>query len=484
MTLGRIEEEHRQVTVIFADITGFTALCEERSQEEVAVVTDAVLRVLSESVYRFEGYVDKFLGDAVMAIFGAPLAHEDDEERALRAALEMRRRMEGLDREWRGRLGRPLNLHIGVNTGEVIAGWSGLQMSYRVLGDTVNTASRLGDAAPPGKIYVSRNTYRLTREAFSFLAMEPIKVKNKAKPVVVYELERAKLDFRKDRGLTDLATAFVGREQQIGELGRVGRGATRRAGPDRRGERGGGNRQVAPDGRVARPAPRCGGSVNWVEGRCLPFTAALAYGPFLDLMRRFAGIDEEQSEEAARRRLDLAVGRFFPGDKQARAIFANLMGLALSASERELLQAIPAKELRDRLVALVEAIFTTLASDCPTVLVIEDMHWADSASFELLEHLFPLAERLPFAIALVLRPEARGSRVLTVAREQHAALFTDLTLTPLTEEGAVEMAARLLSLDEAAGGAAGPSGAAGRGQSLLCRRDDPQPDRARRPRAR
>lgn len=445
--IGRMEEEHRQVTVIFADITGFTSLCEERGQEEVAAFTDAVLRELSEAVYGFEGYVDKFLGDAVMAIFGAPLAHEDDEERALRAALEMRRRMESLDRQWRDRLGRRLELHIGVNTGEVIAGYSGLQMSYRVIGDTVNTASRLGDAAPPGKIYVSRDTYRLAREAFSFLAMEPIRVKGKARPVVVYELERARLDFRKARGLTGLATAFVGREAQIAALDSVAAGL--RAGRGRivavSGEAGIGKSRLMDEW---RDRLRESGSVNWVEGRCLPFTAALAYGPFLDLLRRYAGIDEEQSEEAARRRLDLAVGRFFPGAAEARAVFANLMGLAPAQGERALLKEIPAKELRDKLLALVEQIFSTLASDCPTVLVIEDMHWADTASHELLEHLFPLAERLPLTIALVSRPEACGSRSVGTAREQHAAIFTDLTLAPLSPAAAVEMASKLLALAE------------------------------------
>jgi len=445
--VGRIEEEHRQVTVVFADITGFLSVCEGRDQEEVATFTDAVLRELSEAVYLFEGYVDKFIGDAVMAVFGAPLAHEDDADRALRAALEMRRRLEGLAGEWSGWLERPLELHIGVNTGEVIAGFSGLQMSYRVLGDTVNTASRLGDAAPPGKIYVSRDTYRLAREAFSFLAMEPIKVKGKSKPVVVYELERAKLDFRKTRGLSDLAPAFVGREPQMEELETVAAGL--RAGRGRilavSGEAGIGKSRLMDEW---RDRLRAGGSVNWVEGRCLPFTAALAYGPFLDLMRRYAGVDEEQNEEAARRRLDLAVGRFFPGDLEARAVFANLMGLAPGAGERELLQGIPAKELRDRLFALVEAIFTTLATDCPTVLVIEDMHWADTATHELLEFLFPLAERLPLAIAMVSRPEARGSRAHTAARERHAAVFTDLNLAALSEAAAVEMASKLLSLEE------------------------------------
>ncbi|HEY5999681.1 MAG TPA: adenylate/guanylate cyclase domain-containing protein [bacterium] len=445
--LGRIGEERRQVTVVFADITGFTALCEGRDQEEVAAFTDAVLRELSAPVYHYEGYVDKFIGDAVMAVFGAPLAHEDDAERALRAALEMRRTMAGLDHQWRGRLGRELELHVGVNTGEVIAGFSGLQMSYRVVGDTVNTAARLGEAAPPGTIYVSRDTYRLARDAFSFLAMEPIQVKGKTRPLVVYELEQARLDHRKTRGLTDLTPVFVGREAELRELERIavdlGAGHGRLVAVT--GEAGIGKSRLMDEW---HDRLRRGGSVNWIEGRCLPFTAALAYGPFLDLLRRYAGIDEEQNEGAVRRRLDSAVGRFFPGDAEARAVFANLMGLGLADEERTLLAGIPAKGLRDRLFALVEEIFTTLAMDCPTVLVIEDLHWADVASHELLEHLFPLAQRLPLAITLVGRPVAGGSPAVVAARERYATHFTDLALAPLTEAGAAEMASRLLSLEE------------------------------------
>jgi class 3 adenylate cyclase len=189
---GRIEGERRQVTVLFADISGFTALSERLDPEEVAAVTNEMLKDMAEAVYQYEGYVDKFLGDAVMAVFGAPIAHEDDPERALRASLEMRERIERFNRRRIAKLAEPLPLHIGVNTGMVVAGnvGSDLRLSYTVMGDTVNTASWLEGASEAGQILVSRDTYRLAREAFSFHAVEPIRVKGKRDPLMVYELHR------------------------------------------------------------------------------------------------------------------------------------------------------------------------------------------------------------------------------------------------------------------------------------------------------
>ena len=152
-----------------------------------------------------------------MAVFGAPVAHEDDPERALCAALAMRERLEQFNRKAADRLTQPLTLRVGINTGLVVAGnvGSDLRMDYTVMGDTVNTASRLEDAAQPGQILVSRSTYRLTQAAFTFQPFEPLTVKGKRAPLTVFGLQRAKLHPGKARGLTGLASAFVGREREL-----------------------------------------------------------------------------------------------------------------------------------------------------------------------------------------------------------------------------------------------------------------------------
>ena len=150
--------ERRRVTVLFADISGFTELGEILDLEEIASFTDEVLRSLAQAVYQEEGYVDKFIGDKIMAVFGAPVAHEDDASRALRAALLMRSNVDALSLRWRQRLGRAIKLHAGINTGMVVADSFGsdLRLRYTVIGDTVNVAARLESAAAPGQILVSR----------------------------------------------------------------------------------------------------------------------------------------------------------------------------------------------------------------------------------------------------------------------------------------------------------------------------------------
>ena len=181
---GHIQGERRQVTVIFADISGFTALSERLDPEEVASFVNDCMKELVDAVYQYEGMVDKFIGDCIMAVFGAPIALEDDAERALRASLAMRERLEAFNRRWIDKLKEPLSLHIGINSGTVIAGNVGndLRMSYTVMGDTVNVASRLEGAATHGQIFVSQSTHRLASGAFQFRALDPISVKGKKEP--------------------------------------------------------------------------------------------------------------------------------------------------------------------------------------------------------------------------------------------------------------------------------------------------------------
>ena len=175
------EAERRNVTVLFADLSGFTALGERFDPEIIREFQDDLFDEIASVVYAYEGFVEKFVGDAVVSIFGAPLAHENDPERALRAALGMRERMEGINERWLEQLGQPMSLHIGINSGPVVAGQIGSDRggAYAVTGDTINAASRLQNAALPGQILVSLNTYRLTHEAFTFRRLKPITVKGK-----------------------------------------------------------------------------------------------------------------------------------------------------------------------------------------------------------------------------------------------------------------------------------------------------------------
>lgn len=168
--LPAADADRRTVTVLFADLSGFTALSEQIDPELLRTLQNELFEELTEAVQNFGGFVDKFIGDALLALFGAPVAHEDDPERALRAALDMARRAAGMEERWRARSGLPPMLHIGINTGPVVTGGfgAGNAKSYSVTGDTVNTAQRLQSMASPGEVLVGPLTQRLTRHAFSF----------------------------------------------------------------------------------------------------------------------------------------------------------------------------------------------------------------------------------------------------------------------------------------------------------------------------
>ncbi|MBI6546785.1 MAG: zinc ribbon domain-containing protein, partial [Cyanobacteria bacterium NC_groundwater_1444_Ag_S-0.65um_54_12] len=182
--------DRRFVTVLFADVSGFTTMSEKLDPEQVTEVINAFFKVLTEPIYQFGGIVDKYIGDAIMALFGAPVAHEDDPERAVMAAYEMRKAARVFADKLAATTGIRLMVRIGLNTGLVVAGAVGGQQrqDYTVMGDTVNLAQRMESAAPIGGILVSQETYRLTQQLFEFKARELIHVKGKAAPVYTYEV--------------------------------------------------------------------------------------------------------------------------------------------------------------------------------------------------------------------------------------------------------------------------------------------------------
>ncbi|MBI5291601.1 MAG: AAA family ATPase [Chloroflexi bacterium] len=448
---GRLEGERKQVTVMFADLSGFTALSETLDPEEVTNLTNEALKELAEAVYQHEGYIDKFVGDAVMAVFGAPVAHEDDPDRALRTALSMRERMGAFNRRWAERLGQSVSLHIGVNTGIVIAGnvGSDMRLSYTVMGDTVNTASRLEGAAQTGQIFVSAETQRLTAEAFAFAELPPLLVKGKREPLTAYELLRARLVPGKARGLKGMARVFVGREAEVAQLRGIAAGLAAGAGHIVlvTGDAGLGKSRLMAEWRDDLQRD---GRIRYLEGRCFAHTTSLAFGPLLDLFRRLAGISDEDDEAQARARLEAAVDRLFPDDLEARALFASLLALPPTPEELATLAAAQAEAFRRRLFHLLSETFERLARRQPTVLVLEDMHWADPSSSELVDALLPLASQFPLALVVVarLRPDEFPTRLLRTVGQLFPALFTHLDLSPLPESAIAQMVAQLLAAPE------------------------------------
>jgi predicted ATPase/class 3 adenylate cyclase len=443
---GQIEGERRQVTVVFADISGFTSLYERLDAEDVAGLVNDCLKELALAVYQYEGMIDKFIGDCIMAVFGTPVALEDDAERALRATICMRENLQRFNRRWIEKLGQPFDVHIGVNTGMVIAGnvGSDLRMSYTVMGDTVNVAARLQDAAKAGRILVSHNTYRLTRGAFDFQALDPVKVKGKSEPLTVYELLHAKLQPDKSRGIEGLSSPLVGRGTErralVECLARLQTGRGQIAAI--LGEAGIGKSRL-----LAEVRRHEGKDLTWLEGRSYAFSRSLSYGVFLDLLRRYAGIAAEDAEVEAAASLKARLNGVLPGDLEIHAVLAQLLSMRLDSKETAAVGTVTGEAFRNRLFAVLERLLLALAKQKPVVVVLEDFHWADHSSLELLDHLFRLITQVPIAFVLLSRPKQESSgnwEKLGPTLEGYGPSLLEIPLTPLSGEASGDLVRGLL----------------------------------------
>ena len=399
---GHIEGERRQVTVVFADLSGFTPLAERLDPEEVTAVVNDCMKELIEAVYQYEGMVHQIIGDCVMAVFGAPIALEDDAERALRAALAMRKRLEGFNERWVEKLEEPLALHIGISSGTVITGNVGtdVRLSYSVMGDTVNVASRLEGVAIRGQILVTQSTYRLTHGIFEFRPLEPVRVQGKKDALAVFELLEPKTQRDAKRGLEGLISPLVGREWERKVMRtaiaatKLGRSALILV----YGDAGVGKSRLLAEMRSCESE-----GVTWLEGRCFASTQTLSYAPILDLLRRHIGITDQQKVEEQQATLRRYVETNFSSDVQVYAVLAQLLALSLTNADQEFLKGLKGEEFRARFFAIVEQGLLSLAKQQPVVVMIDDLHWADASCIDLLASILPLLKRTKLTFMAVTR---------------------------------------------------------------------------------
>jgi class 3 adenylate cyclase/tetratricopeptide (TPR) repeat protein len=384
--------ERRVVTVLFGDLSDFTAWAEDVDPERVGVVIDHVLAELSKAVIDCGGTIDKLTGDGIMAVFGAPTTHEDDAERAVRAAAQMQGAVRRLMAEETGG-GRRMGLRVGLNTGEVLAGVQA-SLAYTVVGDTVNTASRLSDAASVGAVFAGRATALATMAIASWRALPPLRLKGKREPVPAYELMGIRPPGAARLGLGEEAP-FIGRDAEFGRL--VGRvlDVVERDKPGSvvvSGDAGVGKTRLAVElARFAGELP----AVRVLWGRCPPYGESREMSAMAEWMRTVFGITEEDDAELAIARVRRTLGRLATAG-QARPInsatadrLLALLGLAEWASIGPRDTATPgtAEMLRDPTVEAVVAVLAALVAEGPLVLVIDDAQWATGDLLGAVTHL-------------------------------------------------------------------------------------------------
>jgi len=408
------QAERKQVTVMFADISGFTAMSEKLDPEEVRSMINACFERLGEAIDRYDGHIDKFIGDEIMALFGAPITHENDPERALRAALEMVEALEEFNRQHADIIPKPLALHFGINSGLAIAGGIGTRQrqDYSVMGDTVNLAARLEDLSEAGEILVGEATYRLTAPLFEFEALKPIKVKGKAQPVRVYRLLKAKAaPGGQIRGIEGLVSPMVGRVEEFARLHDVfnrlksGQGGV----VSIVGEAGlGKSRLVRELGQVCLQEAQA----TWVEGRALSYGESASYLVARDVLRNLLGLGLETSSLEGALILRSAVEQLFPD--QAADIYpflAYLLEFNLDSEAAQRIKYLEGEALHQQLLEAVRSYILACTGQSPLVIVWEDLHWADPSSLRLLETLLPSARESALLHLLIYRRPVRDSRI-------------------------------------------------------------------------
>jgi len=425
-------EERKVVTVLFTDLVGSTARAETSDPEDVR----ALLRVYHErargELESYGGTVEKFIGDAVVAVFGAPTAHEDDPERAVRAAFAVREAVERLNEE---KPGRDLHVRIAVNTGEahVSLDASPAAGDAMVAGDVVNTAARLQSAAPVDGILVGEQTYRATERVIVYRDADPVDAKGKAEPVAVWEAVEARSRLGVDLGGAGRAP-LVGRDEELGLLVDV----LDRARHERStqlvtlvGVPGiGKSRLLYELGRVADEDDEL---ITWRQGRSLPYGEGVSYWALGEIVKAQAGILESDEREVAEAKLARAVV-VLEDEGERSWVLRHLGPLVGLAGDRS-------GERQGEAFAAWRRFLEAVAAGGSTVLVFEDLHWADDGMLEFLVGLIEWIEGVPLLVVCTARPELLDRRPEWGGRAQNATL---VSLTPLGEGETVELIHALL----------------------------------------
>jgi predicted ATPase/class 3 adenylate cyclase len=438
-------DERRRVTVLFADLSGYTAVAERMDPEAVKSLVDRALRRLGQEVERFGGTVDKYIGDNVMAIFGAPVAHEDDAERAVRAGLGMQEAMGEVNADLPD--GVDFQLRVGINTGEVLAGAVG--SSYTVTGDTVNVAARLQSAARPGSVTVGERTMAATSQAVKYEALAPLALKGKSELVPAWEADRLIAPHPVGRGETGREAPLVGRDYEVATLeSRFERVLTEQR-PQLVtlvGEAGVGKSRLLRE--FERRLAGGDSGAYLTTGRCLPYGGGVVYWALAEILRAECGIVETDSSEEAWRKLCRFMERVMqvsgaPDAEAATERKAALIGRSLGMDvppELARAEGDDPERVREAFFSALRSGMEALARLHPLVLAFEDIHWADEGMLDAIEHLARWV-RAPLMLVCLARDELLERRPEFGGGRRNA---TRVFLEPLAPAHTSELVGALL----------------------------------------
>ena len=431
--------ERRHVTVLFTDLSGYTAMCERLDPEDVKEIMSRIFGEIAQVVTKYEGFIEKFIGDAAMALFGVPKAHEDDPVRAVKAAMEIHGLVKSLSPQVEAKGCKPLLMHSGINTGLVVTGGADAgKGAYGITGDTINLASRLSGMGKAGEILVGPYTHRRAEGYFDFEALAPGPVEGKAEPVRIYKVLSMKDQPSKIHRLTGVRAELIGRKSEMDQLAeaveklREGKGSIIGI----CGDAGTGKSRLVEEFKATLDPKE----IQWREGHAYPYSQNVPYFPVTDLLRRALRIEEGDSPQKIREKvasgIELLVGK--------RGDLIPYIGSLFGLSYPELEGASP-DSWKYLLHKAVQELLSALVKRAPTVICLEDIHWADPSSIELFRAL--LSEgRHPALFLCMYRPPFAlfPGHLLGAMRDS----YREVRLQDLSPSEALEMTGSLLKTSE------------------------------------
>jgi ABC-type transport system substrate-binding protein/class 3 adenylate cyclase len=436
--------EKRLVSVLVADIARSTAIGEKIGPERSKFLFDEVIRLMTEQVRRFDGTVAQLTGDGLFALFGAPVSHEDDSERAVRAGLAIQRALGQYAQEVEAAYGIQLAARVGVNTGEVVYSpqVEDGEVRYNAMGDAVNVASRLQELADHGGVVVGQATQRQVETCFDLERLSQDELRGKSEPVATYRVTGVR-----DSEEVKPEGQLVGRDFELTVLERTmdalveGRGAIVSV----MGEPGIGKSRLVWEVRT-----RYGDRARFVEGRGVSYAQTFPYWPIRDLLREWLGVGATTPEARVRLDLKAEIAQLFGREdaEEAYPFFASLLGLTLEPDAAQQIRELNRESIQTRTFELFYELVRRLCEDQPLCLVFEDLHWADESTLELIENLLGVTEEAAVALFLLHRSEREhGSWQLGErARQRYPHRYREIEVRPLPPD-----ASRLLVGNAAAG---------------------------------
>lgn len=450
-TRPAVSSERRPLTVLFADIAGSTAIAERLDPEDWTALVGDAFACMNATIERYGGTIARLMGDGVLAFFGAPVAHEDDPERAVRCGLDMVRAIDDLAASHREPAARDLRVRVGINTGHVVVGLVGTDTAheYTAMGDAVNVAARMQGSARPGSVLITSATHRFVASLVDAKDVGMLEVKGKADAVHAFEVTGLKLDAVRTRGLQGVHAPMVGRDAQLQRLGDLF--GVVRAGQGRVacviGEPGIGKSRLLSELRAE--VARVDGSAGWIEGRCLSYGETVPYHLVADVVRSVIGAGamtaESQVADALQRSL-----RDLLGDEWAEtyAYLGHLLSVRLSPEMQARVSVLESETVK-RYVSSLVMVLRAVSARGPAVLVCDDVHWADAASVDVLLQLMTTVAASPIQLILSSRPErsSSGWRLIAGARELFGDALTEIRLEPLSLQDSRTLVSNLLAIE-------------------------------------